>query len=176
MNRREMSFTDHYDSVIQVMRSRGLLLGAYDASDRANAMTIGWGAIGSIWAMPVWMVLVRPSRYTFKCIEQSGCFSVNVPGKDLFAACQLCGSNSGRDMDKLAAAGLTVAKGDAAAVPMIQQCPIIYQCQVVHRHDVAPGAMVRELLEGPYANGDYHRVYYGRILAAQAAIGVKTML
>lgn len=176
MERRKIAFTDHFEAVMKVMRSRGLLLGAYDASGRANAMAIGWGSLGSIWSMPMWIVMVRPSRHTHQCIEHSNCFSVNVPGARLESAVNLCGTKSGRDGDKLAEAGLTAEKGGAALAPTIAECPIVYECQVMHRNDVLPDALVRELQEGPYADGDYHRVYFGQILSATAAENAEKLL
>jgi flavin reductase (DIM6/NTAB) family NADH-FMN oxidoreductase RutF len=176
MKRTKITFTEHYDAVMNVMRTRGLLLGAYDAGGRANAMAIGWGALGSIWSMPVWIVLVRPSRYTYQCIEHSNCFSVNVPGRGLESAVNLCGTKSGRDGDKLAEAGLTVQRGKNVLAPLIVQCPIVYECQVMHRNDVLPDALVRELQEGPYADGDYHRVYFGQVLSAGAAPDAEKLL
>ena len=59
-----VNYTRHYDLVMNALTSRGLLLGAYDPAGKANLMTIGWGTLGTIWSMPVWTVLVRPSRYT----------------------------------------------------------------------------------------------------------------
>jgi flavin reductase (DIM6/NTAB) family NADH-FMN oxidoreductase RutF len=163
-----MKHDEHYQEVLDVMRGRGLLLGSYDAAGKANAMAIGWGAMGNIWGIPLWVVLVRPSRYTYRCIEHSGCFTVNVPGESLSTACAFCGSKSGRDMDKLAACGLTARKGTAVLAPIIEQCPIVYECQVVHSNDVVPAKLADEILTGMYVSGDFHRVYFGKILAAHA--------
>ena len=71
MQREKTDYTAHYASVMRAMTSGGLLLGSYDAGGMPNIMTIGWGAIGSIWGIPVWTVLVRPSRHTYRCIEHS---------------------------------------------------------------------------------------------------------
>jgi len=101
---------------------------------------------------------------------------VNVPGPELQSAVDICGTKSGRDGDKLAEAGLTTEKGTNVSAPIIAECPIVYECQVVHRNDVQPDALVRELQEGPYANGDYHRVYFGKILAASAAANAPELL
>jgi flavin reductase (DIM6/NTAB) family NADH-FMN oxidoreductase RutF len=169
MKREKIDFTEHFEVVMGAMQARGLLLGAYDATGRANAMAIGWGSLGSIWGMPIWIVLVRPSRYTYQCIEHTGCFSVNVAGAELESAVMLCGTKSGRDGDKLAEARLAAEKGTSVLAPTIAECPIVYECQVMHRNDVLPDELVRELQEGPYASGDYHRVYFGRILSAAAA-------
>jgi flavin reductase (DIM6/NTAB) family NADH-FMN oxidoreductase RutF len=168
MNHSTVPYTWQFDLVMKAMSDRGVLLAAYDADGKPNAMTIGWGSIGSIWGMPIWTVLVRPSRHTYDCIQHSRCFSVNVPGADLAEACAYCGSRSGRDEDKLAHLGLEVEKGSDVAAPLIVQCPIIYQCQVVHYNDVLPSALAAEIQSGAYAKGDYHRIYYGKILSTLA--------
>jgi flavin reductase (DIM6/NTAB) family NADH-FMN oxidoreductase RutF len=166
MAKRKMIFTDHYDEVVRALTGRGLLLGAYDAAGKANLMTIGWGAMGNIWGIPVWMVLVRPSRYTYQCIEHTGCFTVNVPQESLAMACAVCGSKSGRDTDKFAACKLTPRKASAVLAPAVEECGIVYECQVVHSHDVLPAKLAHDILTGMYVSGDFHRVYYGKILAA----------
>lgn len=160
-------YTEHYDAVMKALTGRGLLLGSYDAAGKANLMTIGWGALGSIWGMPMWMVLVRPSRYTYRCIEHTGCFSVCVPTEDMGLACTVCGSKSGRDMDKVTQCGLTARQGSVVMAPDIAQCPIVYQCQVVHSNDVVPARLAGEILDGAYMNADYHRIYFGKILGAR---------
>ncbi len=176
MERADIGSTEYFKEVIAAMNARGLLLGTYDAKGAPNAMTIGWGALGSIWSMPVWIVLVRPSRYTYECIEHSGCFTVNVPTAELEKACAICGTRSGRDGDKLADAGLTVERGSAVAAPVLVECPIVYECAVVHSNDVLPGRLIKDLADGPYAAGDYHRVYFGRIERAAAASDAAELL
>ena len=169
MERTEINWTDHFARVTELLTGGGLLLGAYDGQDQPNAMTIGWGSLGSIWSMPLWIVLVRPSRYTYECIERHDAFTVNVPAAGMDQAWTICGTRSGRDGDKLVPAGLTAEKGLHVDAPTMAECPIVYECEVLHHNDVEPGNLVRELMDGPYANGDFHRVYYGRILSTRAA-------
>jgi flavin reductase (DIM6/NTAB) family NADH-FMN oxidoreductase RutF len=162
-------YTEHYDLVMEAMTRHGLLLGSYDAAGKPNVMTIGWGSIGSIWGVPIWTVLVRPSRYTYRGIEHSGCFSVNVPGEDLGYACAVCGSRSGRDIDKFDEAELVHEKGSAVLAPVVGQCPVVYECQVVHSSDVLPEKLADEIMSGAYRDGDFHRIYFGKILSTRAA-------
>ena len=138
MAKTKIHYAEHYEAVMKALTTQGLLLGSYDAAGKANAMTIGWGSMGSIWGIPLWIVLVRPSRYTYQCIEHTGCFSVNVPGDDLSAACAAGGSKSGRDVDKFAECGLTAEKGAFVLAPLVAEAVINYECQVVHRNDVLP--------------------------------------
>lgn len=176
MERKEIEYKDCFAEVMAAMTARGLLLAAYDGKGKANAMAIGWGTVGSVWSMPLWIVLVRPSRYTYECIEHSGAFSVNVAGPELAEAVELCGTRSGRDGDKLADAHLTAEKGKVVAAPTLAECPIVYECSVVHRNDVVPGQLVQEIIDDAYGGGDFHRVYFGRILSARAAANAAKLL
>lgn len=176
MERQNTEYTAHYADVMRVMTGRGLLLGSYDANRKPNVMTIGWGQIGYIWGKPIWTVLVRPSRYTYPCIEHTGCFTVNVPGENLSLAAAECGSLSGRDVNKFETCNLTEEKGGNVFAPLVAECPIVYECQVVHRNDVIPDRLADEILTGAYVDGDYHRVYFGHILATRAAADATKLL
>jgi flavin reductase (DIM6/NTAB) family NADH-FMN oxidoreductase RutF len=168
MATKKIHYTDYYAEVMKALTSHGLLIGSYDAAGKANLMTIGWGAMGSVWGMPLWFVLVRPSRYTYRCIEHSGCFTVNVPTEAMGKACAYCGSKSGRDVDKFAECKLTARKASTVLAPVVTECPIVYECQVVHSNDVIPSKLADDIRSGMYVSGDYHRVYCGKILAAYA--------
>ena len=168
MAKQRIAYTDHFAAVMNTLTSSGVLVGAYDAAGKGNLMTIGWGAIGSIWGLPAWIILVRPSRYTYRCIEHSGCFTVNVPTADMHMACAVCGSTSGRTRDKFADCKLTDEKAQTVLAPAVAEAAIIYECQVVHRNDVQPERLDGEIISGAYTAGDFHRVYYGKILAVRA--------
>jgi flavin reductase (DIM6/NTAB) family NADH-FMN oxidoreductase RutF len=174
--KRRIEYTDHYPAVMKALTTSGLLLGANDAAGRPNVMTIGWGAIGAMWGRPVWIVLVRPSRHTYKCIEMSRCFTVSVPGVDLEDACRIAGSRSGREGDKFAACGLTVEPAETVRAPAVAECPLVYECAVVHSVDIAEDRLDAEIVKGAYAGGDFHRIYYGQIIATRAAADVTTRL
>lgn len=166
MNIQDMRYSEHFAEVMQALTTRGLLLTSATAQGKANSMTIGWGSIGTVWGKPVWTVLVRPSRYTYQLIEQAGEFTVSVPGPDLKKACALCGSTSGRDRDKLAEAGLRTRPARKVKSPVIDNCIVWYECRVLHSNDIQPGTLVQQIVSGAYPNGDFHRVYWGEILAA----------
>lgn len=176
MGKRDIQFTEHYSAVMRRLTSGGLLLGSYDAAGTPNIMTVGWGSLGSIWGIPGWIVLVRPSRHTYQGIEHGGVFSVNVPTADMSAACETCGTLSGRDVDKFAKCGLTAEKGQTVLAPVVAQCPIVYECQVVHSNDVMPERLDEEIISGFHVNGDFHRVYFGKILSARAEANAAELL
>ncbi len=168
MAKQDVPYTSHFGEVMKVLTGTGLLLVSKDADGRPNAMTIGWGTIGSIWGKPMWIVLVRPSRYTYQCIEKTGDFTVNVPTPSMKEAVVFCGTKSGRDYDKFAALNLTATPGRSVNVPTIEECAISYECRVVHFNDVIPSELAAEIQSSAYKSGDYHRVYFGEILQTVA--------
>jgi len=161
-------YTDYFEQTIQRMREDGLLLVTADADGKPNVMTIGWGTIGSIWGRPVFIVLVRPSRHTYSRLEEVSEFTVNVPPKELAAAAAHCGTVSGRDHDKFREARLTTLPSRQVRPPIIAECVVHYECRVLHRNDVDPGALVQAVRDEYYPKGDFHRVYFGEIVASYA--------
>ena len=176
MAKRKIAFAEHHEAVMRALTSSGLLLGSYDAAGKANVMTIGWGSIGSIWGVRVWVVLVRPSRYTYRCIEHNGCFTVNVPTQSMGMVCAACGAKSGRDVDKFVECGLTAERATTVLAPVVAECPLVYECQVVHSNDVLPAKLADEIMSGAYMDGDFHRIYFGKILAARAEANAAELL
>ncbi len=168
MHTQDMQYNDHFLEVTQTLTLRGLLLTSATPEGKANAMIIGWGLIGAVWGRPVWTILVRPSRYTYQLIEQSGEFTISVPGPDMEKACKLCGSVSGRDRDKLAEASLQTLASRKVKPPVIDGCIVYYECRVLHSNDVQPGSLIQQIVSGAYPNGDFHRAYWGEILTAYA--------
>lgn len=81
-----------------------------------NTMTASWGGIGWLWNKPVAFVFIRPERYTHEFIERHERLTLSFYGEEYRKALQLCGSKSGRDMDKVAVAGLTPYLLDSGAV------------------------------------------------------------
>lgn len=176
MTRDKTHYAAHYEAVMHAMDEHGLLLGSYDAAGRANLMTIGWGTIGKLWNQPVWTVLVCPSRYTCRCIEHSGCFSVNVPDGGMAMACAICGSRGGAEADVFAETGLTAEKGRSVLAPTVAECPIVYECRVIHSVDVQPAKLTDEILDGSYVDSQPHRMYFGKIIEVHAAADVSELL
>jgi len=151
----------------QVLRGNGAFLVSLDKGGRPNAMTIGWLQLGAIWSRPVCHVLVRPSRYTHGCIEASGAFTVNVPRGTMVDELALCGSRSGRDLDKFAALGLRAVPEVNVGVPLLLDCAVSYECRVVARADLHPeGILDDELRAKYYPRGDLHTLFFGEIVAA----------
>ncbi|RLE11563.1 flavin reductase family protein [Candidatus Aerophobetes bacterium] len=165
MSEVDTGFTRYLKDTFEIMNKLGLLLVSGDMNNH-NVMTIGWAAAGIIWRKPIFVILVRPSRYTYGLIEKNGEFTVNVPSSQMDRIVSFCGSVSGRDHDKFREKNLTPLPGKKVNCPLIKECSISYECRVVHKNDVIPTNLFPNIPPEYYPQGDYHRVYFGEILTA----------
>jgi flavin reductase (DIM6/NTAB) family NADH-FMN oxidoreductase RutF len=168
MTKKLIRYMDYLALTVQRMREDGLLLATLGADGKPNVMTIGWGTAGAIWSRPVFVILVRPSRFTYGRLEEVSDFTVNVPPPELASAVALCGSISGREHDKLQEARLTPAPSREVRSPIIRECVVHYECRTLQRVDMSPETLVQTVREQFYAAGDFHRIYFGEIVAAYA--------
>jgi len=96
---------------------------------RDDVITLAWSMPASA-SPPMVAIAVAPKRYSHGLIRRSREFVVNVPDSRLLPAVWLCGSVSGRDADKFAAAGLTRAVAATVHAPLIAECFGHLECRV----------------------------------------------
>ncbi|MGI5837204.1 MAG: flavin reductase family protein [Chloroflexota bacterium] len=161
----EIDYRDAFLPTMEALSKEGALLISIDKQGKASGMTIGWGSLGIIWRQPIFTVLVRHSRNTFNLVEDSGDFTVNILPPSLKEALGYWGRVSGRNEDKWAGSGLNPAPSRQVRSPIVEQGILHFECRVVHRHDMVPSNLARELDSKIYPSGDYHRIYHGQILA-----------
>ncbi len=118
---------------------------------RPNLITVAWTGVACS-RPPMISIALRPERYSYALIRESGEFTVNLPGADLAETVNWCGVVSGRDHDKFVERGLTAVPGTRVTVPVVGECPLALECRV------------RQVLE----LGTHH-LFLAEILAVQAA-------
>lgn len=132
--------------------------------EKFNTMTASWGGLGVLWNADVSFAFVRPTRYTFEFLEQEKYYSLSFLGMGERRALQICGSKSGRDVDKVKEAGLTPVF-DAPA-PYFEQTELSLVCRKLYTQDLDPSRFLDPALESNYQSRDYHRMYVGEITKA----------
>ena len=165
-----------WQETIDAMTHDGLLLCSVGVDGKPNAMAIGWMTGGAIWSKPIIIVLVRPSRWTYSRLAEVPEFTVNVLPPEQSEAVQYCGTASGRAGDKFAHTGLKPVAAQRVRAPIIEQAVVHYECRVVHTNEVIPANLAADIKTSAYRNGDYHRVYFGEVLAAYAASDARERL
>ncbi len=145
-----------------------LLLSSGDFESRHfNAMTISWGSLGVMWGKPFAQVVVRPVRYTYEFMERYDSFTICAFPKKYHQALSLLGAKSGREGNKIAQAGLTPVASTCVAAPGYVEAELIIECRKMYWQDFDPSHFLNPAIARNYPQKDYHRIYYGEILAVQ---------
>ncbi len=161
---KEIDFLDGYSQLIDALRGRGAFL--VTGVEKPNAMTIGWASLGLIWSKPILSVLVRPSRHSFLLMNSHEEFVVSVPPSEMNKQLAVCGSRSGRDIDKFSECSFTAGAGIKVKVPHIEECPLHFECKIVHKNNVEADRLSAAIASQYYPGGDFHTIYYGEIIGA----------
>ena len=165
MPKKDVQYLTYASEMLAALQKPGLLLVTQGKRGQPNIMTIGWASLGVLWSRPCFVTLVRPVRYSYRLLEENREFTINVLPRKLAKVAQFCGSVSGRDHDKFAEQGLTAVPSRMIKVPIIGECVIHYECKVVHYNDIIAANLYKHIKSDCYPNGDFHRVYYGEVIA-----------
>ena len=137
------------------------LLSAGDASG-FNMMTVSWGNMGVMWNKNIVTAFVRPQRYTKGFIDRSDKFTLSFYEEELRPALALCGSKSGRELNKAKAAGLTPVFENGTVY--FQEAKLVLECRKIYVDKIRPEGFLTEEIAASYPEKDYHIVYMGEIL------------
>ena len=100
-----------------------------DQAGRYNIITIAWA--GTVCTNPPMVsISVRPERYSYSILRETGEFVINLATKELAFAVDYCGVKSGREVDKFKAVGLTPLQAHKVKAPMIGESPVNIECKV----------------------------------------------
>ena len=94
------------DNVIKLIGREWMLITA-GTKEKYNMMTASWGGLGVLWYKSVCFIFVRPSRYTYKFLEENDHFSIGFFNEKYKPILSFCGSKSGRDINKMDEVNLT---------------------------------------------------------------------
>jgi len=101
------------------------------SSTKDNIITLAMCHVFS-FRPPLIGVGIGPRRFSHGLFKESKDFAVNIPDKGMLRAVEICGSKSGRKVDKFEAAGLTREKAAKISAPLIAECPVNMECVKVN--------------------------------------------
>lgn len=166
MPREEIPLTDLCLPVFGAWEPGWLLLTAgVNRPGEFNSMTVSWGALGVIWHRPLAVVVVRPQRHTRQFLERHDTFSLCGFDAAHRPALQMLGTQSGRDTKKMTACGLTPIGLGRIECPGFAEAKLILECRKTYFDDLEPQHFLADWI-APHYQGDFHRVYFGEVLAA----------
>lgn len=106
-----------------------VLVSVADSQGRPNVFTVAWA--GTVCSNPPMVsISVRPERYSYHSIEETGEFVINLTTKKLAYATDYCGVKSGRDVDKFEKLHLTALPAKEVKAPLLAESPVCLECRV----------------------------------------------
>lgn len=157
-------FTENLELALDNLHTKGAFLTVQNEG-KVNTMTISWGNIGYEWNRPIFTILVRKSRYTHEFLEKTKEFTVSIPTDESFKnSLSICGSKSGRDIDKIKECTLETIPSEFVSAPVINGCGICYECKIVYSQDMDVSKLPEEIRAKSYKTDPIHTIYYGEIL------------
>ena len=161
-----------------------VMISVADKEGRANIITVAWA--GTVCTNPPMVsISVRPERYSYDILKETGEFVINLTTKDLAYATDYCGVKSGRDVDKFKEMKLTPVTGETVKAPLIKESPVNLECRVTQvlplgSHDMFLAEVVAVHADKKYMDekGKFHLEYaepivysHGSYLATGETIG-----
>lgn len=127
-----------------------------------NTMTCSWGHLGCLWNLPTSVCYVRPQRYTKEFIDREERYTLCFFPEEYKKALGYLGSHSGRDGDKIAAAGLTPVH--EADYTYFAEASLVLVCRKLYRQTLTEDAFLdKAVMEKNYPSRDFHDLYIGHI-------------
>ncbi len=126
-----------------------------------NTMTVSWGNMGIMWNKNIVTVFIRPQRYTKEFLDRFDNFTLSFYEESSREALKLCGSKSGRDMDKIKAAGLTPVHENGTTY--FAEARLVLECRKIYLDKIRPEGFLDPSIQKNYPENDYHLIYMGEI-------------
>ncbi len=117
-----------------------VLVTTADRKGNVNIITVAW--TGTVCTNPpMAYISVRPERFSYSMLEETGEFVINLTTKELVFATDFCGVKSGREVDKFRELGLTQKKAAKVNVPIIKESPVNIECRVTEKRELGSHTM-----------------------------------
>lgn len=135
--------------------------------EKHNAMTIGWGGIGTLWGRTALTVYVAEKRYTKQFMDKAQYFTVMAFDVAHSKVLNYMGTKSGRDGDKAAALGLHTAYTENGT-PYYTEADLVIECKIMYAAPFDPQNFKSDVPKRQYNNfpAGLHTMYIGEVINA----------
>ena len=152
------------DNVFSLIDKTWMLVTAGTA-EKCNTMTASWGGLGILWSKPVATCYIRPQRYTKEFLDREEYFTLSFFSEEYRKQLMLCGSKSGRDVDKVKECGFTVETA-ACGAPYFAEARLVLVCRKRFTQPMDPANIPEDVKASQYQANDFHTMYIGEIVDA----------
>jgi len=136
-----------------------ILLSCMDKKGNVNIITLAWCMPVSA-DPPMLAISIRPTRFSYRMIEETKEFVVNVPTMGIVKETLFCGRRSGKEYDKFKETGLTPLPAKTVKPPIIKECVAHLECKLRQKttagdHEI----LVGEILTAYVNEGIFDKIY-----------------
>lgn len=128
MAMKEIDIREVKENLVHLLADEWALVTA-GRGDALGTMTVSWGGIGELWGKDMATIYIRPQRYTKKFLDENNYFTLSFYPEQYKDALRLCGSKSGREINKVEATGLTPCYYEKA--PYFEEAKLVLVCRKV---------------------------------------------
>jgi len=149
-------------NIIKMLSEDWMLITAGD-KDKFNMMTASWGGLGMLYGKPTMTCYINPMRYTYQLMEKNDTYTLTFYTEAYRDALQYCGTNSGRNADKVKGSGLspiTTPDGSQA----FSEAWLIIECRKLVSQSITPEAISNEAVREEWSGKQLHKMYIGEII------------
>ncbi len=157
---KEIKPSDIRENFIPAVRDEWMLISAGDEKCH-NMMTASWGFTGEMWGKDCAIAAIRPTRHTYTLTEQNDYFALCFMG-DNRECHKVCGSESGRDVDKVAKTGLTPIFD--CGTMYFEEARLVLIVKKMYADTLKPECFTDKAADTKWYNNDYHKMYFGEIV------------
>ena len=151
------------ENVFKIIGDDWMLITA-GKSDNFNMMTASWGTMGILWHKPIAICFIRPQRYTYNFAEEYDYFTLSFFEEKYRNILQICGSRSGRNINKVEVTGLKPLETVLGNI-CYEQSRLFLECRKLYYNDLDPeNFVIPEIAHQNYPTKDFHRFYIGEIV------------
>lgn len=159
---KEVKFTDIKENFVDIIANEWMLTAAGDENG-FNMMTASWGFVGQMWNKNAAVTVLRPSRYTKEFVDKSDYFTLSFYGEDAKKTIHsVCGTLSGRDVDKCEKTGLNPVFSDNTVY--FDKARLVLICKKIYQSDVNPDYFIDKTIDEKMYDNDYHTAYIGEVV------------
>ena len=165
MSFHEICAKDFENSVFHTIAKEWMLITAekqMDGKPVANTMTASWGGLGHMYNKPVAFCFINPTRYTYQLMENNDTYTLSFYTETYRDILNYCGTNSGRDKDKVKEAGLTPITTPSGSKAFSEAWMII-ECRKMVSQSLIPEALHDSQAKEKWGT-QLHKMYIGEIL------------
>ena len=159
MSFKEVNIKDLDENFVKLVADEWMLVAAGD-KENYNMMTASWGYFGEMWGKDTAITVIRPQRYTKEFLDSSEYFTLSFYG-DNKEIHKVCGSKSGREVNKTKETGLDPVFADNTV--SFEPARIVVICKKIYCQQLQPEFFIDKSNDEKWYDNDYHFAYIGEI-------------